>query len=406
MKRILYIGIFSGPNLGDLVISNEIHRYLKSKDDVLVEAMDFVTLKKISNVDVNISIKSGCSTIQRFKNIMSDCDILRYTNFKYREFTASCGASARYTEYKNIINEFDIICIGGGNLMMSTTNNYWAININKLIKIANAKNKKVYIMSIGVGQILLSKSKKLFEESIEIVDGITVRDEYSRRLIMNDLNIDKEVGVTGDPALLLKDYGIKVNKNERDSVNIAISVMPFGGTKSLSPPSYKNYNYYKEMYKKLIEYFCKMDSNYTINLFSTVSYDYDSIADIHRYILSNSKYVTDKNLKIVHITSLDELLMFYSNQNLLIGTRMHSLIIAYTQSLPIIAISWQKKVDEFMEYIDSIHFCYQLNSVDANITEIYADAYHKLKCEMQNNKNELFRMGETFDNITSRCIKC
>ena len=124
------------------------------------------------------------------------------------------------------------------------------------------------------------------------------------------------------------------------------------------------------MYKEIIKYFYEKNNNIVFNLFSTELSDYNMIYELKNEILKNN-IIPRGNLNIVHITNLNDLLKFYSRQKIIIGTRMHSLIIAYTQSLPIIAISWQDKVKEFMQYVGLIDNCYGLNEISENIEKIY-----------------------------------
>jgi polysaccharide pyruvyl transferase WcaK-like protein len=141
------------------------------------------------------------------------------------------------------------------------------------------------------------------------------------------------------------------------------------------------------MYKNIIEYLhCKYPTC-TFNLFSTEYSDYGTISELYEYILKNTTQITKKNLHIQYIESLDNLLNFYQNQDLLIGTRMHSLIIAYTQSLPIMAISWQSKVSSFMEYINLNQYCFHLNEINEKIDEIYYKANELLTNNLQTSED-------------------
>ena len=402
MKKILYIGIFSASNIGDLLISDQIYNYFKNKDDVSVDCMDFNTLKRIECTNSDFLQHTEYNTIiKNIKNILSSDKIIERSYHTYLELYLSYNRKT-FREYEKNINKYDIICIGGGNILMSVSNNIWAIKINGLIKVAKNNSKKVFIISVGAGPILLDKSQKLFKEAVNMADYITVRDEYSKNVLKNELEISKEVYISGDPALLLNSDNITQSIDNRDGINIAISVMPFGKRNFLNLPHYKTYKYYLDMYTNIIEYFYSMNNNYIFHLFSTEMYDYDTILELQAYILKKNKSITERNLKVEPIASLSDLLNFYKRQNLLIGTRMHSLIIGFTQSLPIIAISWQNKVEGFMKHINLMQYCYQLNMVNENIDEIYDDAQQLLNHNQeQNYKNKLIELRRRFNYINN-----
>ncbi len=82
---------------------------------------------------------------------------------------------------------------------------------------------------------------------------------------------------------------------------------------------------------------------------------------------------------------------------------MHSLIIAFTQYMPIIAISWQDKVSGFMSYIGMSQYCYNLNNVNAEIDKIYKDS-EKLINGNQKNKEKLLSLRENYTRITSSIL--
>lgn len=402
-RKILYIGIFSGSNIGDLVISNNIYEYLKKKY-LHVDCMDIISLRKINLPGTDITIANNDKMKYKVYRALYANDIFRRIYNGYLEIILIKDTHESYAIYKKIVQEYDLICIGGGNLLMSIMDNRLAMKLNVITKIAKAANKKIFIMSVGAGPILLNKSKKLFKDVLENVDYITTRDEYSRSILKNELYINKKIDISGDPALLLdcNDFQLgEHNLDNDDTINISISIMPFGKKGFPNLSYYKDHKYYLDMYKHMVEYLYGRDSRYVFYLFSTELSDYQTILELYNYIINNSKNVTKRNLKIEYVKSLSDLLNFYRGQNLLIGTRMHSLIIGFTQSLPIISISWQKKVDSFMTYVDLTSYCYQLNNVDTDLENIYINIQQLLKFGRQNNKNKLIYMRKIYDDMNS-----
>jgi polysaccharide pyruvyl transferase WcaK-like protein len=368
MKKILHIGIFQTKNLGDLVISEQLSNYLHNSSSYKVDFIDFHTLKKVNPDDYTETINEDPYIKKRYFPLVKT-KIVGDIYWKYLEFLVSYRKEI-YQEYLNNIDDYDIITIGGGNLIMSITNNVWAIKINTLIKLAKEHGKKVLIIAVGAGPILQEKSKQMYKCAIDACDYITVRDEFSKYVIENDLKANKKPQVSGDPALLLSNQLAHKEYDSWTNVNIAMSIMPFGKSNFQNLNWYKNDRYYINMYKEIIKYFYEKNNNIVFNLFSTESSDYNTIYELKNEIQSKN-ILPMENLKIVNVNNLTSLINFYSKQKIIIGTRMHSLIIAYTQSLPIVAISWQDKVKGFMQYIDLMENCIELNEVSENIDRMY-----------------------------------
>lgn len=412
MKKILYVGIFNGQNIGDLVISDQIYKYLKG-ENLSVNLIDFMTLKEVKMPTTEIKFMKTGSVHKKVKNFFLNTKTTspifaknrKYISniyYIYKETITYYLFSKYYKEYVRNLEMCDILCIGGGNLLMTlNNNNYWAVKINRLVKLAKKKNKKIFIISVGAGPILTKKSQKLFSDALNMADYITVRDENSKILLKDILNVKQHIEVSGDPALLLDN--VRKGFTNKEKKNIAISIIPFGKKDFFNLKWYKESNYYMEMYEKLIVYLFNKNPSIVFNLFSSAYTDYEVILQLEKQIKEKNKKITEENLKVVYIKSLDDLLEFYQKQDLVIGTRMHSLIIAFTQFIPIIAISWQDKVDGFMNYIGMSQHCYNLNNVSDELDRIYKES-ERLINESQKNKEKLQSLKENYTRTTSSIL--
>ncbi|AKB63328.1 polysaccharide pyruvyl transferase family protein [Methanosarcina mazei] len=411
MKKVLYVGIFNGQNIGDLVISDQIYKFLRS-ENLSVTLIDFITLNRVETPTTEIQFLKSEPTHEKVKKFLSNSHLtsslfIRNDEFisnvysMYKENAMYCLSSIYCREYIKGLETCDFVCIGGGNLLMTLNTNYWAVKVNRLVKLARKKKKKVFIISVGAGPISSKKAQKLFSDALNMADYITVRDENSKILLEDTLNVKQHIAVSGDPALLLNN--VRVEFKNKEQKNIAISVIPFGKKSFSNLKWYKESSYYIEMYEKLIVYLYDKNPNFVFYLFSSAYTDYEVILQLENHIKERNKKITEENLKVIHIKSLGDLLEFYQKQDLVIGTRMHSLIIAFTQYMPIIAISWQDKVSGFMSYIGMSQYCYNLNNVNAEIDKIYKDS-EKLINGNQKNQEKLLSLRENYTRITSSIL--
>ncbi|KKG07237.1 hypothetical protein DU86_04065 [Methanosarcina mazei] len=411
MKKALYVGIFSGQNIGDLVISDQIYKYLKG-ENLSVNLIDFITLKEVEMPTTEIKLLKTEPMHKKIKKIFLNTKITSTIFIKnskyisnvysiYKEIITYYLFSTYYKEYIRNLEICDFVCIGGGNLLMTLNNNLWGVKINRLVKLAKKKNKKIFIISVGAGPILSKKAQDLFSDALSMADYITVRDENSKILLEDTLNVRQHIEVSGDPALLLDN--VREGFTNREKKNIAISIIPFGKKDFFNLKWYKESNYYMEMYEKLIVYLYNKNPSIVFYLFSSAYTDYEVILQLEKQIKEKNKKITEENLKVVYVKSLDDLLEFYRKQDLVIGTRMHSLIIAFTQLIPIIAISWQDKVDGFMNHVGMSQHCYNLNNVSDELDKIYKES-ERLINESQKNKEKLQILKENYTRTTSSIL--
>ena len=83
------------------------------------------------------------------------------------------------------------------------------------------------------------------------------------------------------------------------------------------------------------------------------------------------------------VDSDKDLLKMYSTFDLVIGTRMHSMIIAVSQNIPVIGLSWQQKVDEMFKNINLTNSCYGIENLEDHLDEIL----EKSKKIIENNQS-------------------
>jgi polysaccharide pyruvyl transferase CsaB len=101
------------------------------------------------------------------------------------------------------IRRCDLLIFGGGSLLQNATSNRSLLYYLALIGTANRLGKPVVLLSQGIGPLNGAWAKRAAARGLRSVAGLTLRDELSRKALM-DLGIPAEqLTVTGDLALLL-----------------------------------------------------------------------------------------------------------------------------------------------------------------------------------------------------------
>ncbi|KHF38265.1 hypothetical protein LQ50_22315 [Halalkalibacter okhensis] len=278
-----------------------------------------------------------------------------------------------WMNFEKEIKKLDALVIGGGNMIMDLTpDTKAAMHFNRYISIAKKHNKKVVVLSVGIGPFQTMNQQNKAIEALESCDFVTYRDESSYLLGAGNKKDQQYISV--DPVFMLPKQ--LVNGPETKQQVIGIGVIDT----LLFDPSMERYSNTLNGYVNLINRLIELD--YDIVVFSTEIADYNMVNDVVNECNNN-------RVSIKYVENSDELLELYSNLSALVAARMHSLIIAYTQQIPIIGISWQQKVSSMFKLIDSDELCFEITELSEQVEDIVNQVKYSVNNENLRLKNEV-----------------
>ncbi|MBS7527008.1 polysaccharide pyruvyl transferase CsaB [Fusibacter paucivorans] len=244
------------------------------------------------------------------------------------------------------IMKCSMLISGGGSLLQDVTS---ARSIHYYLSIIRAGiffRKRVILLSHGVGPLIRPKNRHRVRSVLNRVNVITVRDVKSAELL-ESIGVDmKRVSITTDPVMgmpmadpeigsaILKRIGAWETSRKR--VAIAIRQKDFRNEErrtkllTLTDALAKQYEVY------YLPFYYKND---------TKIYD-----DLHDKVGEHVHFVVEKYQS-------QEFMSLVQNMDLLIGARLHSLIFALVAEVPFIGISYDPKIDNFLETISQNAVC-------------------------------------------------
>ncbi len=240
----------------------------------------------------------------------------------------------------NGIKDSDVIISGGGSLIQDITSSKSLWYYLSIIFLGILLRKKVYIVGQGIGPIQHRYNKILANFLLKRVDMITVRDKDSLS-ILKELNIEKNAILAADPVVnlnvcsderiekILEDEGIDKNRY------IVVCTREWGNNE-LSRV---------ELAKAIDD----ISTKYNLEVvFLPFYYKKDELESekVANYLKSPYKIVRGKY-------EPKEILGIIKKCSLLIGVRLHSLIFALVALVPFIGISYDPKIDGFLNSVDS-----------------------------------------------------
>lgn len=239
----------------------------------------------------------------------------------------------------------DVLVSGGGSLFQDATSTASLWYYSGLILLAKLLRKKVMVFAQGFGPVRKKINRLLARLVLGRADLITLRDEDSHAELKK-LGVKRPpIQVTGDPAALLevrsKNEGRKILGLEGiplDNPLIGISVRSV----PLQP------QIEKELFRVLAE---KLDRFVAKHKLQPVFFLFQCPEDMGEasQVIGAMK---GKSHVVFRICRPQEMLELFAHLDILIGMRLHSLIFAALNSVPMLGMSYDPKVRSFAESIE------------------------------------------------------
>ncbi|RKD23832.1 polysaccharide pyruvyl transferase CsaB [Ammoniphilus oxalaticus] len=258
---------------------------------------------------------------------------------KPQETTALFGIPAynrwRFSTIMNQLRQTDLLIMGGGSLLQDATSPRSVMYYLSIVTMAKLLNKPVIFYAQGFGPISHPVSKWLIKRIVNKVDVITVRDQGSAD-DMKQLGVTRPIHITADPAVMIhpEDVDLELSRGRlthNGNKSIAISVR-----------KWKNEENYKVELAKMADELIKQDWNV---YFLPMQYpaDVSPSQDIMNYMTQPGAIVINDQM------NFHEIISFIGNMDFVIGMRLHSIILAAVMGIPFVGVSYDPKIDRFVE---------------------------------------------------------
>ncbi|MEM9804201.1 MAG: polysaccharide pyruvyl transferase family protein [Cyanobacteria bacterium P01_D01_bin.56] len=255
----------------------------------------------------------------------------------------------KWIRHRVAISTHRFFILGGGDLLRDAPDRDVAGEWLQPLEQALWFRKRTLVLGISVGKLWRPETKACIKAALNQVDLIAVRDRTSRQRLL-DLGVTQPVHIMSDLAL----EALTPVDRRSTGINIGISVRPVAGRNGQT----SNTNFYQHLATladQLVE-----SHGATVHLFPFQAYpdefrqwhqppvdDETAIAQVFRL----SRYPERLN-PLPRISSLDELTQRISQLDVMVGTRLHAVILAAGLGVPVVAIEYAPKVRGVMEAIN------------------------------------------------------
>lgn len=245
------------------------------------------------------------------------------------------------------IRRCDLLVMGGGSLLQDATSPRSVIYYLGIVTIAKMLKKPVIFYAQGVGPISHPLSKKLIDWVVNRVDVITVRDQQSGEDLKSFGVRNAPIYVTADPALTIDPDDIDLRRG-KEILNryIQNNQRP---NMSISVRKWKHQTKYRAELAKMADEL--VNEGWNVFLLP-MQYPAD-IAESEEIIKLMNHPQKDQSVFLLNQKmNFHDIISVIGNMDFVLGMRLHSLILAAVTNVPFTAITYDPKVDRFVQRLN------------------------------------------------------
>ncbi|MGX2961680.1 polysaccharide pyruvyl transferase family protein [Peribacillus sp. JNUCC 23] len=283
---------------------------------------------------------------------------------------------------RQIVKELDVLIFGGGGILMDMYKRDMPL-YSSLAATGKIYGCKIAIFGVGAGPIRTKIGAALIKLMIRSSSSISVRDHESCELLKK-LNTQKDIPIIGDPAFYLKPKTVRMGTNEIK--RIGVTAVPYFSKEYWPTPDEAKYQaYVKGMAANLDELIS--NNRVEVTFFST---KYPQDVKVTEDIFNEMTQKDHVNVMRENIYP-EKIIELCEKQDVIIGTRLHSLILSVASSTPVIGIGYHKKVENFMKQIDREDLYIDIETLFQ--PDVISAKFHALKQDWEKSQKEFMQLS-------------
>lgn len=333
MKRLVVFGEIYSPNVGD---------------GVIFECIKFALNRhRFEAVPCDISLRTG---YQHENQQIRDDQAGKFRRFvRYfvrrslmmrRAITAGrwfLGGHRKFVKYfEKDIEESDGVIIGGGQILVDRQLGF-PLRMAAICSLAKKHGKQIAIFSCGGDQRQGLIARTIYRRVAEAAAYINVRDTNSRDFLLS-LDLNLAVDVQPDVGFLMS-RAFPLEEVKSPEMVVGINIMSYETLVGFAPRGLiASKLEYREEWTALIQKI--LDAGWQVHLMTNG----DPLDAMAAYELSEAFSGDDRVALVLPPNKPEDITLHIQSISLLIATRMHSGIVAYSYGRPVIPIVWDEKV--------------------------------------------------------------
>ncbi|UOF91444.1 polysaccharide pyruvyl transferase CsaB [Fodinisporobacter ferrooxydans] len=240
------------------------------------------------------------------------------------------------------LRKTDLLVMGGGSLLQDVTGPRSILYYLGIVALAKFLGKPVVFYAQGIGPVNKPLSKRLIKSIVNRVDLITVRDDKSHDDLQSFGVIRPPVHVTADPALAIEPLLFQPETGQAIFHEFHISPTE-DRSRQVIGIAIRKWNAavpYIDILAKAADRL--VQQGYQV-VFVPMQFPRD--VEISREI---ADHMVQPSVVLDRQFSFREIASIIANLDIMVGMRLHSLILAAICNIPFVPISYDPKIDRFI----------------------------------------------------------
>ena len=262
--------------------------------------------------------------------------------------------------YKALRHVDLLIMSGGGQL-----DDYWGgpwrhpYVLLKWAMLAKATGTRLAFVSVGADSIRSPLSRFFVKHSLRLANYRSYRDDRTRTLV-------EKMGVRNNAVYPDLAFSLPVTRREEECDGehpvhvVGINAIAAGAGTEEDAAVYRNY---LEQQAAVVSWLLR--TGYQVLFFSSqMKADPPVVRVIRERVEANGKPPADGIIENQALTT-DDLIRQISSVDIVVASRLHSVLLAYLMHKPVLAISFSHKVDLLMEDMGMSEYCLDVSGISA-----------------------------------------
>lgn len=252
------------------------------------------------------------------------------------------------------LRQADLLVSGGGSLIQDVTSKNSCLYYLGVIFMAVLLRKPVIVYGQGLGPLASKRNRLLTRLAFNRARAIYVRDDESHTLL-REIGVKTPIQVAPDPVL-----GIDGDVVDTEKGRAILESLGYDGKRPLALMALRDWGNldFVHEFAALGDYLA--DQGYAVGLLAMHVDQDDAIAKAVDAHMRSDSFV------IAGAYDTPTLFSIFDNAAVVVGMRLHALIIGAALDKRVMAISYDPKVDSFMRMIHNPH-CVALDDVSEEL---------------------------------------
>jgi polysaccharide pyruvyl transferase WcaK-like protein len=263
---------------------------------------------------------------------------------------------------------FDLLIVSGGGQL----DDYWGgawwhpYTLLKYAFIARLRKTKYVFVSVGAGPLNAALSRFFVRKALSLASYRSYRDESSKRFI-------REIGFSNDEDPVYPDLGYSLQIAARQNPHHQTHTRPMVG---IGPMNYfdprvwpeKDSAVYLGYLRKLASFVAWLiRQNYTVLFITGESItDRWAIDDLKAILKKEEGIDSERQILTPPIETVEDLINQLAVTDMVVASRLHTVISSHVLYKPVLAISYHEKIDFLMADLGQSEYCLDIARFDVD----------------------------------------